>query len=82
MRKFILSGDGNVDAGIAQFVRWALRVVAVASIFQVLLMLDICIHVEVTRYWGPKKTRGNNSCGVLVFSRPLIAAQMNDQQIY
>lgn len=34
VRKFIISKDGSVDAGIAQFVKWAMRVVAIFFITQ------------------------------------------------
>ncbi|OAY81382.1 hypothetical protein ACMD2_01848 [Ananas comosus] len=32
--KFVLSEDGSVDAGIAQFVKWAMRVIALVFIMQ------------------------------------------------
>jgi len=35
VRRFILSKDGSVDAGIAQFVKWAMRVVATFFVMQV-----------------------------------------------
>ncbi|KAL0428337.1 UNVERIFIED_CONTAM: hypothetical protein Slati_3008500 [Sesamum latifolium] len=34
VRKFVVAEDGSVDVGIAQFVKWALRVIAVTFIFQ------------------------------------------------
>ncbi|KAL1563572.1 hypothetical protein AAHA92_06024 [Salvia divinorum] len=34
VRKFVVADDGSVDVGVAQFVKWALRVVAVTFIFQ------------------------------------------------
>lgn len=34
VRKFVISDDGSVDVGVAQFVKWAMRVVASAFIFQ------------------------------------------------
>ncbi|KZV40876.1 hypothetical protein F511_22815 [Dorcoceras hygrometricum] len=34
VRKFVVSEDGSVDVGVAQFVKWALRVIAVTFIFQ------------------------------------------------
>lgn len=37
VRKYVISEDGRVDAGIAQFVKWAVRIIAVTSILQVLL---------------------------------------------
>lgn len=46
VRKFIVADDGSVDVGVAQFVKWALRVVAVTFIFQVILFSIISImHV-------------------------------------
>ena len=35
VRRFIISKDGSVDAGIAQFVKWAMRVVAMFFVMQV-----------------------------------------------
>ncbi|OVA16432.1 Transmembrane protein 194 [Macleaya cordata] len=34
MRKFVISKDGSVDVGIAQFVKWAMRIIAMTFIFQ------------------------------------------------
>ncbi|KAL6988639.1 hypothetical protein U1Q18_014393 [Sarracenia purpurea var. burkii] len=34
VRKFVISEDGGVDVGIAQFVKWAMRVIAATFIFQ------------------------------------------------
>ncbi|KAM7273293.1 hypothetical protein ACFE04_027957 [Oxalis oulophora] len=34
VRKFVISKDGSVDAGIAQFVKWSMRIVASTFIFQ------------------------------------------------
>ncbi|EHA8587379.1 hypothetical protein COCNU_scaffold002020G000010 [Cocos nucifera] len=34
VRKFVLLEDGNVDAGIAQFVKWAMRIISVVFVFQ------------------------------------------------
>ncbi|PKI69171.1 hypothetical protein CRG98_010438 [Punica granatum] len=34
VRKFVISEDGTVDVGVAQFVKWAMRVVAATLIFQ------------------------------------------------
>lgn len=34
VRKFVLSDDGGVDFGVAQFVKWAIRVLAVVTILQ------------------------------------------------
>lgn len=35
VRKFVLSDDGSVDAGIAQFVKWAMRLTGVIFVLQV-----------------------------------------------
>lgn len=35
VRKFVLSEDGTVDVGIAQFVKWAMRIFGVVFILQV-----------------------------------------------
>lgn len=37
VRKYVVAEDGSVDVGVAQFVKWALRVIAVTFIFQVVL---------------------------------------------
>ncbi|XP_059646476.1 uncharacterized protein LOC132293147 [Cornus florida] len=34
VRKFVISEDGSVDVGIAQFVKWAMRIIAATFIFQ------------------------------------------------
>ncbi|CAA0833194.1 Uncharacterized conserved protein (DUF2215 [Striga hermonthica] len=34
VRKFVVAEDGSVDVGVAQFVKWALRVIAVTFLFQ------------------------------------------------
>ncbi|XP_028062091.1 uncharacterized protein LOC114265467 isoform X2 [Camellia sinensis] len=34
VRKFVIAEDGSVDVGIAQFVKWAMRVIAATFIFQ------------------------------------------------
>lgn len=36
VRKFVISKDGSVDVGVAQFVKWAMRIVATTFILQVL----------------------------------------------
>lgn len=35
VRKFVVSEDGSVDAGIAQFMKWTMRVLAATLILQV-----------------------------------------------
>ncbi|XP_007029997.2 PREDICTED: uncharacterized protein LOC18599803 [Theobroma cacao] len=34
VRKFVISKDGSVDVGVAQFVKWAMRILATTFIFQ------------------------------------------------
>ncbi|KAJ7971948.1 Nuclear envelope integral membrane protein [Quillaja saponaria] len=34
VRKFVITKDGTVDAGIAQFVKWAIRIIGATSILQ------------------------------------------------
>nr|XP_027066123.1 uncharacterized protein LOC113691988 [Coffea arabica] len=45
VRKFVIAEDGSVDVGIAQFVKWAIRIVAVTFIFQ--STLDILLAAAV-----------------------------------
>lgn len=35
VRKFVISKDGSVDAGVAQFVKWAMRMIGATSVLQV-----------------------------------------------
>lgn len=35
VRKYVISKDGNIDANIAHFVKWAMRVLGVVSVLQV-----------------------------------------------
>ncbi|CAL5435611.1 unnamed protein product [Camellia sinensis] len=37
--KFDIAEDGSVDVGVAQFAKWAMRVIAATFIFQLLLIL-------------------------------------------
>jgi hypothetical protein len=46
VRRFILSKDGSVDAGIAQFVKWAMRVVATFFIMQVWFYLVFLYYAK------------------------------------
>ncbi|KAK8507531.1 hypothetical protein V6N13_141550 [Hibiscus sabdariffa] len=34
VRKFVISKDGSVDVGVAQFVKWAMRIISTTFIFQ------------------------------------------------
>lgn len=48
VRKFVVADDGSVDVGVAQFVKWALRVVAVTFIFQVIFIFYYFGHACTT----------------------------------
>lgn len=57
MRKFVISKDGTVDVGVAQFVKWAMRIIASTSIFQVcccinVVMLTRKVSVRYLAYIG------------------------------
>lgn len=39
VRKYVISEDGRIDAGIAQFVRWALNIFGVVFVLQVFIIL-------------------------------------------
>ncbi|KAI7996838.1 hypothetical protein LOK49_LG10G00968 [Camellia lanceoleosa] len=65
VRKFVISEDGSVDVGIAQFVKWAMRVIAAAFIFQSTLdtplamgalvsCLAIYLFITLFKWNGPK----------------------------
>lgn len=42
VRKFVISEDGSVDVGVAQFVTWAIRIVGITFVFQVLRASLLC----------------------------------------
>lgn len=44
VRRFIVSEDGVVDVGIAQFVKWAMRAVATTFILQVCFFSLMAYH--------------------------------------
>ncbi|XP_057767320.1 uncharacterized protein LOC130987707 [Salvia miltiorrhiza] len=48
VRKFVVAADGSVDVGVAQFVKWALRVVAVTFIFQSSLDIPMAMGLLVS----------------------------------
>lgn len=51
MRKFVISDDGRVDVGVAHFMKWAMRGVAMTSIFQ--SSLDTLFAVVALAFcWG------------------------------
>nr|DAD29134.1 TPA_asm: hypothetical protein HUJ06_030602 [Nelumbo nucifera] len=45
VRKFVISEDGGVDAAIAQFVKWAMRIMAMTLIFQSTLDIPLAMMV-------------------------------------
>nr|GLL36729.1 uncharacterized protein LOC109181913 isoform X1 [Ipomoea trifida] len=49
VRKYVVSENGGVDAGVAQFVKWAIRVVGITLIFQ--STLDIALAMAVLGSW-------------------------------
>ncbi|MCL7035796.1 hypothetical protein MKW94_015922 [Papaver nudicaule] len=51
MCKFVISDDGRVGVGVAQFVKWAMRTVAVTSILQSTLDVPSAM-VALTFCWG------------------------------
>ncbi|KAJ8529012.1 hypothetical protein K7X08_035847 [Anisodus acutangulus] len=50
VRKFVISDDGNVDVGVAQFVKWAIRVVGITFVFQSTLDSPLAILV-LSSWW-------------------------------
>ncbi|XP_075485910.1 uncharacterized protein LOC142525479 [Primulina tabacum] len=48
VRKFVVSEEGSVDVGVAQFVKWALRVIAVTFIFQSTLDTPLAMGLLVS----------------------------------
>lgn len=43
VRKFVISEDGSVYVGIAQFVKWAMRVLAATLILQVCQLFGLLL---------------------------------------
>ncbi|KAM1635655.1 hypothetical protein ACFX13_013964 [Malus domestica] len=50
VRKFVVSNDGTVDVGIAQFVKWAMRIIGTTSILQSTLDTPLAMGALVS-YW-------------------------------
>ncbi|XP_059664860.1 uncharacterized protein LOC132311136 [Cornus florida] len=48
VRKYVISEDGSVDVGVAQFVKWAMRIIAATFIFQSTLDTPLAMGVLVT----------------------------------
>ncbi|THG18276.1 hypothetical protein TEA_004633 [Camellia sinensis var. sinensis] len=72
VRKFVIAEDGSVDVGVAQFVKWAMRVIAATFIFLVAMAfitldtplamgalascLSICFLITSFKWNGPDST--------------------------
>ncbi|XP_028060833.1 uncharacterized protein LOC114264419 isoform X5 [Camellia sinensis] len=67
VRKFVIAEDGSVDVGVAQFVKWAMRVIAATFIFLSTLdtplamgalasCLSICFLITSFKWNGPDST--------------------------
>ncbi|KAI7991538.1 hypothetical protein LOK49_LG12G02170 [Camellia lanceoleosa] len=67
VRKFVIAEDGSVDVGVAQFVKWAMRVIASTFIFLCTLdtplamgplasCLSICFLITSFKWNGPDST--------------------------
>ncbi|THG15771.1 hypothetical protein TEA_029007 [Camellia sinensis var. sinensis] len=72
VQKLVIAEDGSVDVGIAQFVKWAMRVIAATFIFQVAIVfitldtplamgalascLSICFLITFFKWSGPDST--------------------------
>ncbi|KAK4737301.1 hypothetical protein R3W88_000998 [Solanum pinnatisectum] len=50
VRKFVISDDGNVDVGVALFVKWAIRIIGITFIFQSTLDSPLAILV-LSSWW-------------------------------
>lgn len=47
VRKFVISEDGSVDVGVAQFVKWAMRIVGFTCVFQVIYLCILFFNIVV-----------------------------------
>ncbi|KAI7990843.1 hypothetical protein LOK49_LG12G02196 [Camellia lanceoleosa] len=76
VRKFVIAEDGSVDVGVAQFVKWAMRVIAATFIFQSTLdtplamgalasCLSICFLITSFKWNGPDRSGMVASRGTL-----------------
>ncbi|KAK4431976.1 hypothetical protein Salat_0959700 [Sesamum alatum] len=70
VRKFVVAEDGSVDVGIAQFVKWALRVIAVTFIFQSTLdtPLAMALLVSLLGIYFSLTSLKRNGVGDLTYS--------------
>ncbi|KAL3533322.1 hypothetical protein ACH5RR_006843 [Cinchona calisaya] len=48
VRKFVIDEEGSVDVGIAQFVKWAIRIIAVTFIFQSTLDTPLAVVMLIS----------------------------------
>ncbi|KAJ6877386.1 hypothetical protein NC651_030197 [Populus alba x Populus x berolinensis] len=68
VRKFVISKDGSVDDGVAQFVKWAMRIIASTFILQSTLdtplamgaLLSSCAICSVTLKWWYKRDQSDS----------------------
>ncbi|XP_028060837.1 uncharacterized protein LOC114264419 isoform X9 [Camellia sinensis] len=76
VRKFVIAEDGSVDVGVAQFVKWAMRVIAATFIFLSTLdtplamgalasCLSICFLITSFKWNGPDRSGMVASRGTL-----------------
>lgn len=71
VRKFVISKDGSVDDGVAQFVKWAMRIIASTFILQSTLdtplamgaLLSSCAICSVTLKWWYKRDQSDSGGG-------------------
>ncbi|XP_011034290.1 PREDICTED: uncharacterized protein LOC105132460 [Populus euphratica] len=71
VRKFVISKDGNVDDGVAQFVKWAMRIIASTFILQSTLdtplalgaLLSSCAICSVTLKWWYQRDQSDSGGG-------------------
>jgi len=71
VRRFIISKDGSVDAGIAQFVKWAMRVVAIFFVMQSTLDPIIASAALAASWWV---------CSVLTANKALKPMALKQKQ--
>lgn len=45
VRRYVISDDGSVDVGVAQFVKWAMRIIASTFILQVTYIFVTLISI-------------------------------------
>ena len=45
VRRFVISEDGGVDSSVAQFVKWAMRILGATFILQVCLLYLFLVYI-------------------------------------